>query len=57
MGAAFSSSPAEGTRRVRISIRNLGLGIGAVLTLLVAYLSVTATNDRLNEKSLGQEGP
>jgi hypothetical protein len=57
MGAAFSSSHAEGTRRVRISIRNLGLGIGAVLTLLVAYLSVTATNDRLNEKSLGQEGP
>ncbi|MFO0466721.1 MAG: hypothetical protein ACK5ZB_05465, partial [bacterium] len=41
---------------MRISIRNLGLGIGAVLTLLVAYLSVSAINDRLNDKTLAKRG-
>ncbi len=41
---------------MRISIRNLGLGIGAVLTILVAYLSATAINDRLNEKTLAKRG-
>lgn len=41
---------------MRISIRNLGLGIGATLTILVVYLSATAINDRLNEKTLAKRG-
>ena len=41
---------------MRISIRNLGLGIGAVLTILVAYLSATAINERLNERTLAKRG-
>jgi hypothetical protein len=38
---------------VRISIRSLGIGIGAVLTTLVAYLSATAINDLKSSDKIG----
>ncbi|MCA3349296.1 MAG: HAMP domain-containing protein [Roseomonas sp.] len=41
---------------MRISIRNIGLGIGAVLTLLVAGISAMVISDKLNERTLAKRG-
>ncbi len=41
---------------MRISIRNIGLGIGVVLTLLVAYITIDSIIDRLKERTLAKRG-
>lgn len=41
---------------MRISIRNIGLGIGVVLTLLVAGISTMVINDKLSERTLAKRG-
>lgn len=41
---------------MRVSIRNIGIGIGAVLTLLVAFITAITVRDRLDERALAKRG-
>jgi methyl-accepting chemotaxis protein len=41
---------------MRISIRNLGIGIGAALTILVSAAAVTVVNDNLEERAQVKKG-
>ena len=41
---------------MRISIRNMGLGIGAALTVLVASVTAMVVRDKLNESALARQG-
>mgnify|MGYP006994858766 CR=1 FL=1 len=41
---------------MRISIRNLGIGIGAVLTLLVAGITAMVISDKLEEGTRAKRG-
>jgi methyl-accepting chemotaxis protein len=41
---------------MRISIRNMGLGIGALLTVLVASVTAIVVRDKLNESTLAKRG-
>jgi methyl-accepting chemotaxis protein len=46
----------SGGLSMRISIRNLGIGIGAALTILVSSAAVTVVNDKLHERAQVKKG-